>query len=310
MQTLAGTEAITMISIKQFVMKKLHLIILSFPIFWLNGQTMSAIAASNPCNEGNVIISTVQFPKIDTMAKVSNHISVNDLEQKNLIGHLGQPLGKIIMIAGVVRQEQSGAKSSPSDVLSVESVNDIPLPQPILIEFNLFVTAQVAKPVLGRPFKYVGYETGGFTGVPAEAFNYVPAVSTTSHHFHTFFQVLQEELDIVKTKFDLLQFDDRRVQLIGRYVSKTKPAPSITSSLDFKGNYITANIVLEDGTEVPIFPTYNKQSLRSPEEVKAYDGKVVKVVGKINVGRNRSLDPDQRITLTTFDGIWHYQPTF
>jgi|GEM_PF-6019994 hypothetical protein len=27
------------------------------------------------------------------------------------------------------------------------------------------MTAQVAKPVLGRSFKYVGYETGGFTAL-------------------------------------------------------------------------------------------------------------------------------------------------
>jgi hypothetical protein len=273
-------------------MKKFHLILLTtLNMCWLDGQIMQAIAAPQTLREGDTI-------------------SITDLEQKALLGYLGQPLGKVITIAGVVRQERSGAKSSPRDVLSVEVVNDHPLPQPILIEFNLFVTAQVAKPVLGRSFKYVGYETGGFTGVPAEAFKYVPAVSTTNHYFQTFFQVLQEELDIVKTKSDLIRFNDRRVQLVGRYVSKTKPAPVITSSLDFRGNYITANIVLEDGTEVPIFPTYNKQSLRSLEEVKAYDGKVVKVVGKINLDRDQTLNPTQSITLTTFDGIWQYQSAF
>ncbi|BBC27021.1 hypothetical protein [Pseudanabaena sp. ABRG5-3] len=273
-------------------MKKFHLILLTtLNMCWLDGQIMQAIAAPQNHREGD-------------------SITVTDLGQKPLLGYLEQPLGKIITIAGVVRQERSGAKSSPRDVLSVEVVNDRPLAQPVLIEFNLFMTAQVAKPVLGRPFKYVGYETGGFSGVPAEAFKYVPAVSTTSHHFHTFFQVLHEELDIVKTKSDLMQFNDRRVQVIGRYVSRTRPAPAITSSIDFKGNYITANIVLEDGTEVPIFPTYNKQSLRSLAEVKAYDGKIVKVVGKINLDRDQQLNPDQRITLTTFDGIWQYQPTF
>jgi hypothetical protein len=273
-------------------MKNFYLILLTtLNMCWLNGQIIQAIATPQTQREGDAI-------------------TVSDLEQKSLLGYLGQPLGKIITITGVVRQERSGAKSSPRDVLSVEVVNDRLLPQPVLIEFNLFVTAQVAKPALGRPFKYVGYETGGFSGVPAEAFKYVPAVSTTSHHFHTFFQVLHEELDIVKTKSDLIQFSGLRVQVIGRYVSQTRPAPAVTSSIDFKGNYTTANIVLEDGTKLPIFPTYNKQSLRSPEEVKAYEGKIVKVVGKITLDRNQNLHPDRPITLTTFDGIWQYQSTF
>ncbi|GBO51776.1 hypothetical protein APA_2647 [Pseudanabaena sp. lw0831] len=271
------------------------------PIFWFAGQAMQAIAAPQPCQEGNIAPTNL-------MTKASNHFTVTALEQKPLLGHLGQPLGKIITIAGVVRQGELGAKASPREVLSVEVVNDRPLAQPVTIEFNLFVTAQVAKPVLGRSFKYVGYETGGFTGVPQEAFKFVPAVATTGHRFNTYFQVLQEELDVVKTKSDLAQFDNRRVQVIGRYVSHSRPAPAITSSLDFKGTYTTANIVLEDGTEIPIYPTYLKQSLRSPEEVKTYDGKIVKVVGQINLDREQKLNPNQQTTLTTFDGIWQYTP--
>ena len=282
-------------------MKKLHLILLSLSIFWFEGQAMQALAAPQPSQEGNIVPTNL-------MTKVSNHLTVNDLEQKPLLGHLGQPLGKIITIAGVVRQGELGAKASPRDVLSVESVNDRPLAQPVTIEFNLFMTAQVAKPVLGRSFKYVGYETGGFTGIPQEAFKYVPAVATTSHRFNTSFQVLQEELDIVKTKSDLTRFNNRRVQVIGRYVSHSSPAPAITSSIDFKGIYTTANIVLEDGTKIPIYPTHLKQSLRSPDEVKTYNGKIVKVVGQISLDRDQKLNTNQQTTLTTFDGIWQYTP--
>jgi hypothetical protein len=282
-------------------MKKLHLIFLSLSIFWFEGQAMQAIAAPQPSQEGNIAPTNL-------MTKVSNHLTVTDLELKPLLGQLGQPLGKIITIAGVVRQGELGAKASPRDVLSVEAVNDRPLAQPVTIEFNLFMTAQVAKPVLGRSFKYVGYETGGFTGIPQEAFKFVPAVATTSHRFNTSFQVLQEELDIVKTKSDLTRFNNRRVQVIGRYVSHSSPAPAITSSIDFKGIYTTANIVLEDGTKIPIYPTHLKQSLRSPDEVKTYDGKIVKVVGKISLDRDQKLNTNQQTTLTTFDGIWQYTP--
>lgn len=282
-------------------MKKLRLILLSLSIFWFEGQAMQAIAAPQPRQEGNIA-------PINLMTNASNHFTVTHLEQNPLLGQLGQPLGKIITIAGVVRQGELGAKASPREVLSVESVNDRPLAQPVTIEFNLFMTAQVAKPVLGRLFKYVGYETGGFTGVPQEAFKFVPAVATTEHRFNTSFQVLQEELDVVKTKSDLARFNNRRVQVIGRYVSHSKPAPAITSSIDFKGTYTTANIVLEDGTEIPIYPTYFKQSLRSPAEVKTYDGKIVKVVGQISLDRDQKLNTNQQTTLTTFDGIWQYTP--
>jgi hypothetical protein len=120
--------------------------------------------------------------------------------------------------------------------------------------------------------------------------------------------VLKEELDVVKTKSDLAQFNNRRVQVIGRYVSHSRPTPAITSSIDFKGTYTTANIVLEDGTEIPIYPTHLKQSLRSPDEVKTYDGKIVKVVGKISLDPNQKIPPNQHTTLTTFDGIWQYTP--
>jgi len=282
-------------------MKKLHLILLSLSIFWFKGQAMQALAAPQPSQKGNIAPTNL-------MTKVSNHLTVNDLEQKPLLGHLGQPLGKIITISGVVRQGELGAKASPRDVLSVESVNDRPLAQPVTIEFNLFMTAQVAKPILGRSFKYVGYETGGFTGVPQEAFKFVPAVATTGHRFNTSFQVLKEELDVVKTKSDLNRFNNRRVQVIGRYVSHISPAPAITSSIDFKGTYTTANIVLEDGTEIPIYPTHLKQSLRSPDEVKTYNGKIVKVVGKISLDPDQKIPPNQLTILTTFDGIWQYTP--
>lgn len=244
------------------------------------------------------------------MAKVSTNITVKDFEQKSPLGTLGQPLGEIITISGVVRQTGLGVKSALEEVLSVESVNGRPLSQPVTIPYKLFMTAQVAKPLLGESFKYVGYETGGFTGVPPEAFKYVSAVATTGYRFNTSFEVLTEELDIVKTKSDLIRFNNRRVQVIGRYVSYSRPAPAMTSSIDFKGTYTTANIVLDDGTEIPIYPTYLKQSLRSSQEVKTYEGQTVKVIGKIQFERDRSISSDQKSTFVSFDGLWLHKPNF
>jgi hypothetical protein len=234
-------------------------------------------------------------------------VTIADFNRQPPIGNLGHPLGKITTISGVVRQAPLDAKSTDLDlVLSVEAVNDRLLPQPVTIPFKIFDTAQVAAPVLGRSFRYIGYETGGFTGVPAAAFQFVPAVATTEHQFTTIYQVLREELDRVKTQADLVKFNDRRVQVIGKYIAHSrKPAIGNTGIIDFQGVYTTANIELADGTLVPLFPPDNKQSLRSAAEVQAYAGKTVSVVGKIEIKiDSRRSNAEPRSMLTTMDGIW------
>jgi hypothetical protein len=99
-----------------------------------------------------------------------------DFTRQPPIGELGQPLGKVTTISGVIRQAALGAKASKLDlVLSIETVNNRPLSKPVTMPFQIFETAKVVQPFLGQTFRYVGYETGGFTGVPAEAFKLVPA---------------------------------------------------------------------------------------------------------------------------------------
>jgi hypothetical protein len=116
-----------------------------------------------------------------------------------------------------------------------------------------------------------------------------------------------EELDTVRSKSDSIKFLDCRVRVIGKYkVETSKPNSGSTGDPNFQGTYTTASIVLTDGTEIPIFPTYHKQSLRSPEEVKIYAGKIVSVVGRINLQSDRpgSANSTQSIMITSFDRIW------
>ncbi len=193
------------------------------------------------------------------------------------MGVLGQPLGKITTIAGVVRQAALGAKASKLDfVLSIEAVNGRPLAKPVTLPFQIFTTAKVTQPVLGQTFRYVGYETGGFTGVPAGAFKWVPAVATRDHHFEAFYQILHEDLEQVKGKADLIRSNDRRVQIVGKYVSASKQRPTpenanvvnpITGKSILPASYVTVNIELADGTLVPLFSPLNKLSNRPPQEV-------------------------------------------
>lgn len=230
------------------------------------------------------------------------------------IGELGQPLGKITTISGMIRQAALGAKASNLDlVLSIEAVNDRPLAKPVTMPFQIFTTAKVIPPFLGQTFRYVGYETGGFTGVPAEAFKWVPAVATTGHNFEAFYQVLAEDLAQVKTKADLTRLNDRRVQIVGKYVPTPRQHPTqsnanivdpITSKPVLQGSYATVSIELADGTLVPLYSPLNKLSLRPAQEVKNFDAKRVSIVGLLgnNVDSNRSQS-ESSIVIVRMDRI-------
>lgn len=235
------------------------------------------------------------------------------------IGTLGLPLGKIMTISGVVRQAVLGTKGSENDlVLSIEAVNNRSLSKPITMPFQIFTTAKVTQPILGQIFRYVGYETGGFVGVPAEAFKWVPAVATTDHHFETFYQILHEDLEQVKTKADLLRFNDRRMQIFGKYVSTPKQRPtaenanvvdSITGMPILQASYTTVNIELVDGTLVPLYSPLNKLSNRPVQEVHSFEGKLVRIVGLLaKQPINANIKPQYSIVIVRMDRIELDQP--
>lgn len=241
-----------------------------------------------------------------------------DFTRQPPMGVLGQPLGKITTISGVVRQAALGAKASKLDfVLSIEAVNDRPLAKPVTLPFQIFTTAKVTQPVLGQTFRYVGYESGGFTGVPAGAFKWVPAVATRDHHFEAFYQILHEDLEQVKGKADLIRSNERRVQIVGKYISTSKQRPTpenanvvnpITGKPILQASYVTVNIELADGTLVPLFSPLNKLSNRPPKEVKSFDGKLVSIVGFLASERvNTSIKPKSSIAIVRMDRIELYQ---
>ncbi|MFN6568619.1 hypothetical protein [Dendronalium sp. ChiSLP03b] len=89
-------------------------------------------------------------------------------------------------------------------------------------------------------------------------------------------------MEIVKKRADLIRLNDQRVKLIGRYTSTTwKPDPQLTGIPGFQGLYTRSQIVLEDDTKVNIFPSWNKQSLRSPDEVEKYNHQIVEAIGVV-----------------------------
>jgi hypothetical protein len=104
---------------------------------------------------GSVIIT--QLPPAFSFA-VSKRIAMptaitTDFTSQPPIGDLGQPLGKVTTISGVIHQVSLGAKASKLDlVLSIEAVNNPPLSKPITMPFQIFETAKVAQPILGQNF--------------------------------------------------------------------------------------------------------------------------------------------------------------
>ncbi|BAZ37484.1 hypothetical protein NIES4101_34070 [Calothrix sp. NIES-4101] len=89
-----------------------------------------------------------------------------------------------------------------------------------------------------------------------------------------------EEQKIVRNRGDLASLNGKKVKLVGYYTSQSSK-PTVTGNPDFQGVYIKSQIVLEDGTVVHIFPSWNKQSLRSPSEVQKYKGKIVQGIGVV-----------------------------
>ncbi|MEH1968205.1 MAG: hypothetical protein V7K91_17160 [Nostoc sp.] len=90
------------------------------------------------------------------------------------------------------------------------------------------------------------------------------------------------KLEIVKKRADLIRLNNQQVKLIGRYTSKSwKPDPQSTGIPGFQGLYTQSQIVLEDDTKVSIFPSWNKQSLRSPDEVEKYNNQIVEAIGVV-----------------------------
>lgn len=93
---------------------------------------------------------------------------------------------------------------------------------------------------------------------------------------------LESKLEIVKNRDDLIRLNGQKVKLIGRYTSRSwKPNPESTGIPGFQGLYIKSQVVLEDETKVSIYPSWNKQSLRSPDEVEQYNNQIVEAIGVV-----------------------------
>ncbi|BAY06911.1 hypothetical protein NIES2098_00210 [Calothrix sp. NIES-2098] len=107
-------------------------------------------------------------------------------------------------------------------------------------------------------------------------------------------EIPTNKLEIVKKRVDLIRLNGQRVKIIGRYTSKSwQPNPQSTGIPGFKGLYTKSQILLEDNTKVSIFPSWNKQSLRPPDEVENYNHQIVEAIGVVQF--QASLAPNSQI---------------
>lgn len=119
-------------------------------------------------------------------------ISLQDLRDRGVAGHLGVPLGTIATIVGQVVKNDSRNKADSAEpfFLQIEKVDGMKLPQPVKYPFRPQQFAKLPQPKIGEAFQYVAFETGGYDGSPQGEFDFVPAYQTINYDFITSLVIL------------------------------------------------------------------------------------------------------------------------
>jgi hypothetical protein len=119
------------------------------------------------------------------------------LDPRKIVGYLGHSLGEIITIEGVTADETYTRKKADTGhlLLRVQAVNGKRLKREVVMYVSVFEAVSIKDRSPGIKFKYIGYETGEFSGTPEKAFEYVPRVATTGYSFTTSFMVLRDETE-------------------------------------------------------------------------------------------------------------------
>jgi hypothetical protein len=98
------------------------------------------------------------------------------------------------VIEGVVIDPKPRAKADDgATLLQVDKVDGQPLAKAAVFHFSPWRSDVADTPATGARFKYRGYETGGFVGIPHGAYEYELMPAATSYHFATHFTILRDE---------------------------------------------------------------------------------------------------------------------
>ena len=124
---------------------------------------------------------------------LSSHHGIADEDKKpiELSPRLGSGFGKLIEIEGKIVNDRDTRLRAHLEkkLLEVDRVGERRLANPIVMELSVFSFTEIKIPVRGTRVRFRGYETGGFTGIPREAFEDIGLVATTNYHFQSRFQI-------------------------------------------------------------------------------------------------------------------------
>jgi hypothetical protein len=145
---------------------------------------------------GTILLIGIAFlAKVEASAPSTQSrpaIPLDEVCARGIEGRLGVPLGTIATIAGEVVPNTSKAKEDSDEKfgLKIVAVNDKRLPEPELFSFGKQLIGPEFEPRVGKKFRFVAYETGGFHGLPDGMFKYSPPVATFGFSFGTHLVVL------------------------------------------------------------------------------------------------------------------------
>lgn len=140
------------------------LALLAYPVFLVGGEAM----------------------KVDAAAIAAGKVEI--------VGRLGVPLGRLCTVEASV-EDGSHTRMKALDgvvLLRVTKVNDKVLAKPVTFRFSEYESGTLTSREHGATYRGLVYETGGFSGIPSEAFAHVPAAATTGFHFDTALVVLTQ----------------------------------------------------------------------------------------------------------------------
>jgi hypothetical protein len=120
--------------------------------------------------------------------------TVNDPRfQEKIVGLLGSPLGKIVTVEGRIVKVASKNPETPDLQLEVASIDKVPLSKPVTIRYSPAVRLDI-EVKFDSNVEFVGFESGGFVGLPKGSFNVIQGPAPASYGFSWWpeFKVLKQ----------------------------------------------------------------------------------------------------------------------
>ena len=137
-------------------------------------QLLESLASTNPANSRPVLAGSLGYAV-------------------KVIGPLGEPLGKVVLIEGwaiTEREMNRNSKAPINENFAVDTIDGQKLESPAWIQLELPHNHPPLKE--GKRERFTGFQTGGFINEPWEAYNFERVyLQTTGWYFLVYFVVLE-----------------------------------------------------------------------------------------------------------------------